>query len=391
MKVLFVTSVYPSEHKPAAGVFHQTQADSLKELGIEVTVISPVPQTPRILGAVSKKYRDNYKQPKMYNWNGIKVFRPRYLAVPGQLKWAQPHNRFAKAIKKIIDENDMQFDIIHAHLAMPSGGAAKILSQQLNIPYVLTLHGSDVNVYPNYSDSALRVFRETVKSASEVIAVSEALAEKTRTLTGVSPSVLPIGIDLEKFKGANLTEKDKVTYRKRLNLPINKIILVYVGRLVEEKGILELTEAVRKLDDRFCLLLIGDGPLYEEVNMKEKIIKTGQLPNEKVREYMQASDIFVLPSYNEGMPTVIVEALSLKLPVISSDVGGIPEIFEEYEKLLIKAKSSEAIVERVLDYIEKDSYSIEVKESLFLRMKQRFDVTENSIKLLNLYNKQLTK
>lgn len=388
MRVLFITSIYPSEHKPAAGVFHQTQADSLQRLGVKVDVVCPVPNTPKILGMVNKRYKEYLNQPLHYKWEGIDIYRPRFLALPGQLKWAQPHKRFAAAVDKAIQENNLEFDVIHAHLAMPAGGAAAIIAKKYNKPYVLTLHGSDVNVYPHYSKGAMEAFRYAVSNASEVIAVSGALAEETERLTGVKPRVLAIGIDMERFKGSNPDENSKREIREKLQLPKDNKVLLYIGRLVNEKGIRELVEAVKQLDDTYRLVLIGDGPLLEEVKGHPNIILTGQIPNDCVKDYLLASDLFVLPSYNEGMPTVIIEALSLKVPVLSSNVGGVPELFGEHKELLIEPKSTKQIVEKIEQYSEGIGYTEGVRDALYKKVKNKFDVKKNSIDLTNLY-KQL--
>ncbi|MGD6778609.1 glycosyltransferase [Sutcliffiella horikoshii] len=391
MRVLFITSIYPSENKPAAGVFHQTQADSLKELGVKVDVVCPVPYTPKFLGVINKRYQEYLNQPLHYKWAGIDIYRPRFLAYPGQLKWSQPHKRFAKAVDRAIQENNLEFDVIHAHLAMPAGGAAAIIAKKYNKPYVLTLHGSDVNVYPHYSKGAMEAFRFAVRNAKEVIAVSGALAEETERLTGVKPRVLAIGINMERFEGADLDEQSKRAIRDKLGLPKDKKILLYIGRLVNEKGIRELVEAMKQLNDTFRLVLIGDGPLLQEVKVHPNIIVTGQIPNDCVKDYLLASDLFVLPSYNEGMPTVIIEALSLKVPVISSNVGGVPELFGEQKDLLIEPKSTKQIVEKVEQYSEGIIYTEEVRDSLYEKVKGKFDVKKNSLDLTFLYKQMQEK
>ncbi|MGD6776438.1 glycosyltransferase [Sutcliffiella horikoshii] len=389
MRVLFITSIYPSEHKPAAGVFHQTQADSLQELGVKIDVVCPVPYTPKFLGMINKRYQEYINQPLHYKRAGIDIYRPRFLAYPGQLKWSQPHKRFAKAVDQAIQERGLEFDVIHAHLAMPAGGAAAIIAKKYNKPYVLTLHGSDVNVYPHYSKGAMEAFRSAVRNAKEVIAVSGALADETERLTGVRPRVLAIGIDMERFKGETLEEEKKRELRLQLNLPTDKKLLLYIGRLVEEKGMRELSQAVEELDDRFRLVLVGDGPLSELMTSQNKIIQAGVVPNEMVKDYLQASDIFVLPSYNEGMPTVIIEAMALRIPVLSSNVGGIPELFDKFKNLLIEPKSDKQLRESLLEYMDEEKYPPSTIEFFYQKVTSFYDVTINSRKLIDLY-KSLT-
>lgn len=111
-------------------------------------------------------------------------------------------------------QRDLYPDLIHAHFAMPSGGAAAVVSESAQIPYVLTLHGSDVNVYPHYSKGAFKAFKRAVGSASVVLAVSHKLQEEAKKLSGFDSSVLPIGIQLSRFQG---NEETKEEIRKRLD------------------------------------------------------------------------------------------------------------------------------------------------------------------------------
>ncbi|MGB9944490.1 glycosyltransferase, partial [Bacillus subtilis] len=184
MKVLWITSVYPSSQKPGEGVFHETQVQALYMQGVDVTVICPLPVNPAPLRLLKKKYRQTRTVPEYEERKGIPVYRPPYTALPGQLKWAQPHRRIAKSVLRTIEKYSLAPNLIHAHFAMPSGGAAAVIAQRLKVPYVLTLHGSDVNIYPHYSKGAFRAFDMAVHAAAKVLAVSDALKAKTKEMTG---------------------------------------------------------------------------------------------------------------------------------------------------------------------------------------------------------------
>jgi len=393
MRVLWITTQYPSDIAPGAGVFHKTQIDALVKQGVEVTVITPVPKLPKIFELLDKKYKlsnqKNTQLPRHEKVNGVDVYRPSYTALPGQLKWAQPHRRIAKSIRKLIEQEKLQFDLIHSHFAMPSGGAGNIISKAFRKPYIVTLHGSDVNVYPHYSSFAMKAFKNAIVNASELVAVSKKLSLKTNELTNRKPFVLPIGINLSTFSLKDITGTEDIA------IPKEKIILTYVGRLVKEKGILELTEALKSLDERFYCIFIGDGPLKEHLikdpDLNEKIMLTGQVPNEMVTTYLSKTDIFLLPSYSEGMPTVLIEALALKKPVISTNVGGVPELFGDYSHLLIEPKSSQQIKNSVLDYIDGSAYSEKIIEDLFAKVTHEYNADLNASKLKELYAKTINK
>ena len=97
-------------------------------------------------------------------------------------------------------------DVVHAHGAYPLGLAAVLEAKRKGIPCVLTLHGSDVNTVPDHSERHSRYFDQAVRGATAVIAVSETLAEKTAERSGLSPEVLPIGVDPERFRRSTRTK-----------------------------------------------------------------------------------------------------------------------------------------------------------------------------------------
>nr|WGD72937.1 glycosyltransferase [Bacillus subtilis] len=145
--------------------------------------------------------------------------------VPAEVGAASPENRISR-FKNHETARVLYPDLIHAHFAMPSGGAAAVVSESAQIPYVLTLHGSDVNVYPHYSKGAFKAFKRAVGSASVVLAVSHKLQEEAKKLSGFDSSVLPIGIQLSRFQE---NEETKEEIRKRLGLPLDQRLAVYVG------------------------------------------------------------------------------------------------------------------------------------------------------------------
>lgn len=393
MKVLWITSVYPSADNPGSGVFHETQVRALSSLGVEITVINPVPLNPSFFRLWKKKYRKkNY--PYLEKRHGINIYRPVYRATPGQLRWFQPDKRIAECILKTWKKENIEVDLIHAHFAMPSGGAARIVAAKCKKPWLLTLHGSDVHIYPSFSRSAERIFQKTVKSADEVIAVGEHLAAAAETKTGRKCMPFPIGIDLSKFKlpqAANL----KASYREELALPVNKKIILFVGRLVKEKGIFELAEALSYLPEDYVVVYVGAGPEKEKLQKNnlynKRLFLAGQIPNEIVSDYLSACDTFILPSYSEGLPTVVIEAMALKIPTICTSVGGIPDLFGEYTNLLIQPRSVQEIVTRVKEQAADAALFDKAAEQLYQRVLDNYSAVDNAKKLLGTYQELASK
>ena len=390
MKALWLTCVYPSDNQPGRGVFHETQVQSLIRLGIDVTVICPIPRRTAFFRYFQKSYHVNKNFPFIEQRKGVTVYRPDYLALPGQLRWVQPDKRIAAAVMKTMSEHELAPDIIHAHFAMPSGGAARIVAEQKKLPWILTLHGSDVNVYPFYSNSAKQAFLQTVKAANSVLAVAGKLQEKTKELAGRESLVIPIGIDLSQFQQP---EQTKLQIRKTLQLPEDKKLIVFVGRLTEEKGVFELARALDYLSNEMAVVFVGDGPAKEKLKrnpeFNNRLFLTGEVDNKRVRDYLFASDVFALPSYTEGMPTVVIEAIALKIPVICTAVGGIPELFGEHKDLLIEKKSISSLVHRIQSVIYRGLYTPRIQNDLFEHIQKNYHACRNASLLKETYERTL--
>lgn len=137
---------------------------------------------------------------------------------------------------------------------------------------------------------------------------------------------------------------------------LTKCNLIFVGRLIENKGINYLIEAVRLLGNKYVLTIIGDGPEkahFQNLAKDLPIKYVGYVDFSKVKDYLLEADLFILPSLTENLPNVILEAFSCGLPVIATNVGAIPEVVTEgWNGYLVKPKSSTEISEKVKVIIE---------------------------------------
>ena len=202
---------------------------------------------------------------------------------------------------------------------------------------MLTLHGDDVNTYPSVNRLAQRRFVGTVRGAGRVLAVSGALADRAEQIAGRRPEVLPIGIDLRLF-GAS---PGREPVRTSLGIPDDKRVVLFVGYLDVRKGVRELLHALRTLREENVIgVFVGDGPLRGEVQACPGAIWEGSQPNHDLVKYYSMADVFVLPSYSEGLPTVLVEAGAAGLPVIATGVGGIPELLGDARGLIIPSRNA---------------------------------------------------
>lgn len=349
MNLLWLVSKYPNSLNPVDGAFHIDIVESLAKKGIDISVVAPVPYIPPFIPALSKKIKI-YKQLPYYEYQSdIKIYRPGYFGYYKHLHYGAIHKFMFFAVKNIFRKESRQScnqkpDLIHAHFAYPFGLLAMKLSKLWNVPYLLTLHGTDVNEYPLYNKISFNRFQKAIHNASTVIAVSKALSERTEALTGRKPKVIPIGINLNNY----VNFPSGSVLRKRLKLPQDNFIVLFVGQYIEKKAIKILLKAISTLGQKNVLgVFCGDGPLNDLINSSTGIISLGSQSHEMIPLIMSAANLLVLPSYDEGMPTVLIEAGAAGLPVIATNVGGIPDLLAYGRGLLIEPGSVKAIVEAI--------------------------------------------
>ena len=222
--------------------------------------------------------------------------------------------------------------LIHSHYAYPDSEAARLLASKLQLPHVVTVHGSDINVIARDPAREKKIVN-LLKSADAVISVSQDLLYKVKRLTGRNKGLfhIPNGIDEKKFFPA-----DKTKAKRALNFSVSKKYLLFAGRLEAIKGIHLIIDALGRLPENISLIIVGTGSKKKELEKKtkemqlvERIAFVGAVPHHLLHKYYQAADALILASYSEGWPTVILEAMACALPVISPNVGGVSEVLND--------------------------------------------------------------
>ena len=219
--------------------------------------------------------------------------------------------------------------LFHCHWTI-SALVGLVVGRRASIPVVLSVRGSDINVFARGYLGALA--RKICLRVDGVIAVSHDLARKLER-GGVAPDKIRV---VGNGVHSRFSPLDRQTARRKLSLPSDAIVVLFVGLLVRSKGLSILLDAVEKLaDPRLLCALVGEGPLREELGERaaqadfvSPILLCGRRSSEEVPVWMNAADIFVLPSLSEGRPNVVLEAQACGVPVIATDVGGTPELID---------------------------------------------------------------
>jgi teichuronic acid biosynthesis glycosyltransferase TuaC len=383
-EVAWITSAYPWAEEPIGGIFIQTQARALTRHGVGVTVISPTPWAPWPLDRVSAKWGRYHRVPSRADDDGVTVLRPRYPNVPGQPDIARADRLLATAALRT-RRSWSSADLLHGHYSM-QGLATWRVARRVRCPYVLTFHGSDLNSWPDRHRSRLADLGRAMREAAAVLAVSPALADRAEEISGAPARHLPIGSDLATLR-ANAMPREEA--RGLLDLPAEAVIVLFVGAVDPEKGIGELVDAILTLDRSFMAVIVGRGPLVgqglDRPEAAGRLIYTGQRPNADVARFMSAADLFVLPSYSEGTPTVLVEAGAVGLPIVASGVGGIPDMLGTDRGLILPEISARAVADAVLSCVDDRSAALARAERMRAYVDKQHDANTNAALLAEVY------
>jgi teichuronic acid biosynthesis glycosyltransferase TuaC len=316
--VLALTEGYPFG-TTLAGVFHVDQFREMASIGIDLTVVGPTPWVPPGFGRFPRWARYN-AGPVRQEIEGFTVYRPRYPAIPGEARWLRPHWLQAWTIDRL---GLPKPDLIHAFFALPLGATARELSRKWRVPYVTTVLGGDVTHLAQQSVYHRALLTRVLGDAAVSMANGPSLARLASEMTGVDVQTAPLGIDGSRFSNG----PSKEAARHALGIDPQSTVILFVGSMIDEKGVGDLLAARSRLrNDRLLFLFVGDGPLRVEAERLEGCRADGAQPLDRISAYMAAADVFALPSRSEGLPTVVVEAGFAGIPVIGSDIAPIVDL-----------------------------------------------------------------
>lgn len=262
--------------------------------------------------------------------NGIHIYRIRTL--PGKVLASLS---FTVLAAWTMLRHRKKFNVIHSHQVYSPTTIGWLVSRLLRYPLIVNLHlgGAEGDIQRLMGAVTGKIRLETLKrDASAFIAISQEIAQEMREQQVPADKIhfLVNAVDPNHF--APLTPEAKLVMRQKLNLPLDVPIAVFVARLVEIKGAEVLLKAWEQVPAPAHLVIIGTGALEEQLKAQAaaklpgRVTFTGRIEN--VDEYLQAADAWTLPSFGEGLPVSLLEAMSVALPVVATPVGAIPEIIQ---------------------------------------------------------------
>jgi glycosyltransferase involved in cell wall biosynthesis len=289
------------------------------------------------------------------------------------------------------------FDVIHSHFLLPDGLAGVYLGRKLKLPTVCSIHGSDALLHPHENLLNKYGARTVITQTKQIVVVSQAL--KTAVENFAKPSniisVIYYGVDLEKFQ-----EVQENADRSQLKAVSNKPYILFVGKQIYIKGLKDLLIAFEYLIDDINCNLVVVGPTLNEVQklapqltqlLKDRLIVTGPLAPHEIPTFMQNCELFVLPSYSEGLPNVILEAMACGKPVIATKIVGIPEqVIHGQTGLLIEPGDPQSLAQAIQSLLSDPQFRRQMGQCGRERVIQKFTWERNASEMVSIYQEMIS-
>lgn len=329
MRIAILVNFFPPKRLAGTEIASYKIAKYLAEKGHEVHVVTSFDQ-----GLQKNEIKDDFYIHRIINFR-----KPQYI---GSIFFL---------FLNFLEIKKINPDIIHIQ-SIPMGIPGLLSKIFLRKPYVVWGRGSDVYRPDLFAKLISKII---LKNADAVIALTQTMKKSMENIYRRPICVIPNGIDIKKFRNVS----------KDLNNTSEKKIILFVGTLRSVKGVEYLIEAMKTIKvnyDNIKLLIIGEGEdrdklkdLVNKLGLDDCVEFAGQISNHEIPKYMKKSDIFVLPSLSEGFPNVILEAMAAGLPIVSTNVGGVPDIIqEEVNGLLVKPMSPRDTANGVLMLLKDD-------------------------------------
>jgi len=378
--------------------YHSFTKDQIETLSSEFRKVfvlvrcNPLAEISNFLPIQSfKPFRKSYRIDSTNLPSNIKVISLPILYLPIDSSYRRLGHKHFKAAENAIDVNEIHFDLVHSHFTWSAGFVGACLKEKYGVPFFVTAHGYDIYDLPFRNNYWNEKISFVLNSADHIITVSNnnrGYIDKLKCHTPVS--VIPNGFKTELFKPL-----DTWICRKKLNLPNDKYIILSIGNLVPVKGQTYLIQAIANIKNRkkdVLCIIIGSGQLKKtlekQINglgLNDNVTIIEGMPHHDIPVWINACDLFVLPSISEGNPTVMFECLSCGKPFIGTKVGGIPDIINSDNLgFLSESRNPSDLSEKIIN-----AMSLNWNRNEIVSYSKQFSWDNITDKLIEIYNKYL--
>ena len=398
MKVLFLTSSFPRSVRDSASIFLQYLAEALANRGVEVQILAPADSSALSDETINhvRVHRFNYFLTQLQSLAYGSGIIPNLRRSP--LLWLQvPFFIGAMLLKSFKLVKNEHCQLIHAHWILPQGLIAVLIGKWFRVPTIVSAHGTDAFGLSSGVASMLKrwILRHCTAWTTNTNVTAKALdvAEDHR-----EPSIIPMGVDVARFASGNRAAL-------REGLSENDRVVLFIGRLIMEKGCHHLLTAVSQLkeasDNRIHLWIVGDGNQRimlernaENLGIASRVRFWGQQENSRLPDFYAAADLFVMPSIMgpegavEGQGVVLLEAMAAKTCIIASRLGGIETVIDDGINGILVTSGKPSELSAAIDKLIADpARRAELANNAFIKAARDYGWDRIASEFHELYNK----
>lgn len=366
MEYCFVAGNYPTKDRQVH-VFLENVVTKLVDRGEVCNVIAPQSYVAYYLKKGIK--REIISERTTENGNKYMVYSPLYAVLPkikiGKLHFLDIERwLFYRALKKVYQREKLNADVIYSHFVQ-IGIAGVKLADELGIPSFIA--NGEADTLNALKLNAPKTIERTFKKVTGMISVSTKNKNEIKELSGNDPDVMKkVKIIVNAADSNRFFKKDRVSIRKKMGWPEDAFVVAFTGSFIERKGVFRLCSAIDRFDDVYSIFMgVGE----EKPNCKN-ILHCGRVNNADMNDYLNAADVFVLPTQAEGCSNAIVEAVSAGIPVISSDMEFNYDVLDDSCAILIDPNSVDEIEAAIRKLKDDEQFRASLGEGAMRRAKQ---------------------
>lgn len=400
LKVLFLASSYPRSREDTASVFLRNLAEHLADCAVDVHVLAPAAgKGETIVEGKVTVHRFQYFPAALQGLAYGSGMLPNLKRAPAL--WLQvPFYLMALTYSLLRLLATQRFDLIHAHWILPQGVVGAAAARLFGVPLIVSAHGTDAFALRGRFAQALKDLTLSGSTAWTANTASTAAAVR-RDSRRPQARIMPMGVDIALFSSAN-------SAALRRELSEDEYLVLFVGRLIENKGCDDLLQAVAllpaKTRARTMLYIVGDGEQREQLEraaqalgIGEKVRFFGTVSQQRLPEFYAAADLVAVPSKvgssgeTEGQAVVVLEAFAARACVVATAIGGIPSTVRDHVTgVLVEPANPKALASALERILELPALRQQLAKTAFTEVSEQYGWPKIAAGFAKLYREILT-